>query len=77
MICRECNYEMRRDHVESIFHGCKDIYWVCDFCITSCYEKIRYDKPFSEIWHTENDGIIKDYEVRKKINFQRGIRDDY
>lgn len=71
MICKECNSEMRKDDVDFSFPGCENIYWECDFCLTGCIEKIRFNQSFIEVWHSENDGIVKDYEVRKKINVSR------
>lgn len=70
MICKECNLEMRKDDVDKRFDGCKDIYWVCDFCLTSCIEQIRYSQSCREYWHSENDGNVKDYVVKKKIDLR-------
>lgn len=67
MTCKECNSEMRKDDVETMFTGCKNIYWACDFCITSCVEQIRYNQSCKEMWHSENDNIVKDYQIKKKI----------
>lgn len=49
------------------FKGCYDNYWNCDKCITSCIEQIRFNQSFKELWHSENDNNVKDYEIKKKI----------
>lgn len=64
MICEECGSEMRRDDRDFRFQGCYDNYWECDHCLTSCIEQVRFAKPFKEIWHSENNDEVKDYEIR-------------
>ena len=44
MKCKFCNSEMRLNDVDYNFKGCKDNYWICDNCMASAFEKIRYNK---------------------------------
>lgn len=62
MICKECGAEMYLDDKDYMFKGCYDNYWNCTKCQTSCIEKIRYNEPFKEFWHSENSGV-KDYTI--------------
>ena len=63
MICEECSAEMILDDKDLSFSGFYDNYWVCDNCQTSCIEEIRFSRPDREIWHSEANDIVKDYEV--------------
>ena len=63
MKCRECGSEMYLDDVDFNYKGNKDNYWCCDVCQTGCIEQIRFGRPIKQIWHSENDDIVKDYEV--------------
>ena len=66
MTCRECGSEMYKDDEDIRFKGCKDIYWNCPNCITSCIVEIRYFQKCKERWHSENNGV-KDGIIRYKI----------
>lgn len=69
MVCLECGMEMRKDDVDFRFEGCKNVYWLCDFCPTSCIEQVRFNHSFKQIWHTEKeDGTVIDYEIVNKID---------
>lgn len=63
--CRECGSEMYLDDKDFRFRGCLDNYWNCTNCQTGCIEEIRFNKPFREIWHSENNGIVKDLIIKK------------
>lgn len=67
MICRECGAEMYLDDKDFNFKGNYDNYWCCDKCQTSCVEQVRFGQSFKEIWHSENNDEVKDYEIKKKI----------
>ena len=67
MKCKECGSEMREDDRDFNFKGNYDIYWCCDNCITSCIEQVRFAQSFKEIWHSENNDKVKDYEIKHKI----------
>ena len=41
------------DDVDFNFKGNKDIYYVCDNCSASAFEKIRYGKSISVEFHKE------------------------
>lgn len=47
-ICKFCSKEMRKDDTDFRFEGHKDVYWVCDNCNASCFERIRYGKSISK-----------------------------
>lgn len=64
MKCRECGAKMHLDCRDTNFKGNYDNYWVCEKCQTSCIEQVRFGQPFKEIWHSENDDIVKDYEIK-------------
>lgn len=64
MICKECGVEMYLDDKDYNFKGNYDNYWVCEKCQTSCIEQVRFGQSFKEIWHSENDDIVKDYEIK-------------
>lgn len=74
MFCKECNKEMRIDDTDKNFPGNENIYYVCDNCETSCIEQIRFNQSFKEIWHSENNGKIKDWEIKHKIQTKKGGR---
>ena len=61
MICKECGADMYIDDRDRHFKGCEDIYWNCPDCQTSCIEEIRFSKSFRQLWHSENNNIVKDY----------------
>lgn len=63
MICVKCKSKMILDDVDRHFNGCVDNYYVCNSCLTSCIEHIRYNTPFQESWHSENDGKVEDFYV--------------
>ena len=67
MICRECGAKMYVDDRDEQFKGCEDIYWSCTDCQTSCIEEIRFSQSFKEIWHSENNDEVKDYEIKHQI----------
>lgn len=52
--CVFCDKEMRLDDVDFRFKGCQDNYYVCDFCKSSAYEKIRYNKSIGITWHFDD-----------------------
>jgi len=58
---------MYLDDVDYNFKGNKDNYWCCEKCQTSCIEQIRFSQSFKEIWHSENNNIVRDYEIKKNI----------
>ena len=64
MICKECGAEMFLDDKDYNFKGNYDNYWACENCQTSCVEQVRFGQSFKEIWHSENDDIAKDYEIK-------------
>lgn len=64
MKCKECGSNMYLDDIDFNFKGNKDNYYCCNNCQTSCIEQIRFGKPFKQIWHSENDDIVKDYEIK-------------
>ena len=57
MICIECGSPMYVDDKDLRFKGNYDLYWNCEKCQTSCIEEIRFNRPFKECWHSENDGV--------------------
>ena len=61
MICKECGAKMYLDAKDFNFKGCYDNYWNCPDCQTSCIEEVRFSKSFRQIWHSENNNIVKDY----------------
>ncbi len=67
MICKECGSNMYVDDRDVKFPGNKDIYWSCENCQTSCIEEIRFNQSFKEIWHSENNDQVKDYEIKHNI----------
>lgn len=67
MICKECGSNMRLDDKDYNFTGNYDIYWCCDNCQTSCIEQVRCSQSFKEIWHSENNNDVKDYEIKHEI----------
>lgn len=60
MICIECGSPMYVDDKDLRFKGNYDLYWNCEKCQTSCIEEIRFNRPFKEYWHSENNGV-KDF----------------
>lgn len=67
MICKECGSKMYEDDRDTNFKGNYDIYWACEKCQTSCIEEVRFSQSFKEIWHSENNGEVKDYEIKHKL----------
>ena len=67
MKCRECGMEMYLDDVDRNFKGNYDNYWCCGNCSTSCIEQVRFAQSFKEMWHSENNNEVKDYEIKHKI----------
>ena len=63
MVCRECGAEMYFDDKDYHFKGCYDNYWNCPRCDTSCIESVRFSRTIKQVWHCENNGLVKDYEV--------------
>lgn len=56
MVCKFCGSSMIVDDVDYNFPGNKDIYWGCDNCNSTCFEKIRYGKSvFIEFCKGENN----------------------
>ena len=68
MFCKECNAKMRLDDTDRNFPGNEDEYWVCDNCVTSCIREVRFHQPFKDIWHSENNNQVKDYEIKHNID---------
>lgn len=64
MTCKECGAKMYIDDTDFNFQGNYDEYWCCVKCQTSCIEQVRFGQSFKEIWHSENDDIVKDYEIK-------------
>lgn len=71
MKCRFCGAEMYKDDVDEKFKGCKDVYWICETCQTSCIEEIRYFQRYKERWHTENNDMPVDRVVKYRIDTSR------
>lgn len=69
MKCRECGRTMRLYSVDVNFKGNKDNYLVCDHCMTSCIEQIRYGQTWRELWHSENESVV-DYTIKHEIRFR-------
>ena len=67
MICKECGSKMYVDDRDFNFKGNYDIYWGCENCQTSCIEEVRFSQSFKEIWHSENNDKVKDYEIKHQI----------
>lgn len=67
MKCLECGSEMYLDDRDTNFKGNYDNYWLCENCQTSCIEQVRYSQTFKEIWHSENDDVVKDYEIKHRL----------
>ena len=67
MKCIECGAEMYLDDRDTNFKGNYDNYWCCEKCQTSCIEQVRFGQSFKEIWHSENDDIVKDYEIKHRL----------
>ena len=67
MKCIECGAEMYLDDRDTNFKGNYDNYWCCEKCQTSCIEQVRFSQSFKEFWHSENDGIVKDYEIKHQL----------
>lgn len=44
MICAYCGSEMKKNDVDFNFKGNKDIFWLCEQCLSECVETIRYGK---------------------------------
>lgn len=44
MIYMYCGSEMKKNDVDFNFKGNKDIYWLCEQCLSKCIEKIQYGK---------------------------------
>lgn len=74
MECRECGSKMYLDDKDYNFKGNYDNYWNCTKCQTDCIEQIRFSQSFKEIWHSENNDIVKDYEIKKKITNSTATR---
>ena len=66
-ICKECDTKMYKDDIDFNFEGCYNIYWCCPNCQTSCTEQVRFSQSFKEIWHSENNNRVKDYEIKHTI----------
>jgi len=62
---------MYLDDTDYKFEGNYDDYWNCEECQTSCIEEVRFGQTYKEIWHSENNDEVKDYEIRHKINTHR------
>lgn len=75
MICKECGSGMRLDTKDRHFKGNYDNYWICDNCLTSCIEEVRFSQSFNEIWHSENNGEVKDYEIKHEIDCTKEEQD--
>lgn len=58
---------MYLDDVDKNFKGNYDYYWNCSNCMTSVIQEVRFGQSFKEIWHSENDNIVKDYVIKHKI----------
>lgn len=69
MKCKECGRPMRLDDVDRNFKGNEDKYWVCEHCMTSCIEQVRYGQTWRELWHSENDGCV-DHTIKHEIRFR-------
>ena len=67
MICKECGAEMHLDGIYYKFKGNYDHHWNCPDCQTGCIEEVRFAQPFREIWHSENNDEVKDYEIKHQI----------
>ena len=67
MKCKECGAKMYIDTKDFTFKGNYDIYWGCTSCQTSCIEQVRFGQSFKEIWHSENNGRVKDYTIKHQI----------
>ena len=67
MQCRECGSKMYLDDKDFNFKGCYDNYSCCEQCQTSCIEEVRFSQRFKEIWHSENNNTVKDYEFKYNI----------
>lgn len=64
MVCRECGATVYLDTKDYRFKGHCDYYWNCPECQTSCIQEVRYGQPVKEIWHSENNGEVKDYIIK-------------
>ncbi len=69
--CNECGEKMYLDDIDYRFKGCYDNYFICENCLTSCIEEIRFNQSFKEHWHTENNDISKDYVIKHKIDTKK------
>ena len=67
MMCKECGSKMILDDKDFNFKGNYDNYWCCEKCQTSCIEQVRFAQPFKEIWYSENDDEVKEYEIKHEI----------
>lgn len=67
ILCRECGSEMYLDDKDINFKGNYDNYWNCKNCQTSCIEQVRFSQRWKEIWHSENNDEVKDYEFKYNI----------
>ena len=71
MKCVECGAGMYLDDRDFNFKGNYDNYWCCEKCQTSCIEQVRFGRFFKEFWHSENDDIVKDYEIKHPLRKER------
>ena len=53
------------------FKGNYDNYWCCEECQTSCIEQVRFGQPCKELWHSENNNVVKDYVVKHQLNVKK------
>lgn len=44
MICKYCGSKMIKNDVDFRFKGNKNVYWLCEQCLSECIETIRYGK---------------------------------
>jgi len=65
MMCKECGADMYLDTKDFNFKGNYDNYWNCPNCTAGCIEEVRFSKTHREIWHSENNGVVKDEIVKR------------
>lgn len=63
MICKNCGSEMKKNDVDFRFKGNKNVYWLCEQCLSECIEKIRYGKQVElEFYQGEDLETVPYYE---------------
>lgn len=61
MHCEECGSHMYVDDRDITNKDNYDIYYNCPNCATSCIRETRHKRFIKEVWHSENNGDVRDW----------------